>query len=93
MEVVDIFKVLDLNGDGELSHAEFIRGLKANPMVAKRLGMPTDIRAEDGTRDNYQLAFGKIDNDGSKVEACVSHRTFTLCSMHVLQIHDAFKAH
>ena len=28
--------------------------------------MPTDVRAEDGTRDTYQLAFGNIDNDGSK---------------------------
>eukprot|EP00960_Hanusia_phi_P022564 667515-Hanusia_phi.AAC.1 len=28
--------------------------------------MPTDVRAEDGTRDSYQLTFGRIDNDGSK---------------------------
>jgi hypothetical protein len=27
---------------------------------------PSNIRAEDGTRESYQLAFGKMDNDGNK---------------------------
>jgi len=65
-EVYEIFAALDANGDGEISHAELIKGLKSNPMVASKLGMPSNIRAEDGTRESYQLAFGKIDNDGSK---------------------------
>jgi len=66
LEVINIFKTLDINGDGEVSHAEFIKGLKLNPSIAEKLGMPTEIRAEDGTRGSYQLAFGQIDNDGSK---------------------------
>jgi hypothetical protein len=31
-EVYEIFDALDANGDGEISHAEFIKGLKSNPM-------------------------------------------------------------
>jgi hypothetical protein len=30
---------LDANGDGEISHAEFIKGLKSNPLLAAKLGM------------------------------------------------------
>lgn len=49
-----------------LPKTEFIRGLKSNLEVARKLGMPTNIRAEDGTRESYQLAFGKMDADESK---------------------------
>jgi len=66
LELINIFKTLDLNGDGEVSHAEFVKGLRKNPTIAEKLGMPTDIRAEDGTRESYQLAFGQIDNNDSK---------------------------
>jgi Tfp pilus assembly protein PilF/Ca2+-binding EF-hand superfamily protein len=66
LEVINMFKTLDRNGDGELSHAEFLKGIKMNPLIGEKLGMPKDVRAEDGTRDSYQLAFGQIDNDGSK---------------------------
>ena len=31
-EVYEIFEALDANGDGEITHAEFIKGLKSNPM-------------------------------------------------------------
>ena len=31
-EVYEIFAALDANGDGEITHAEFIKGLKSNPM-------------------------------------------------------------
>ena len=27
-QVIDLFKEIDRNGDGELSHAEFLRGLR-----------------------------------------------------------------
>ena len=66
LELINIFKTLDANGDGEVSHVEFLKGLKKHPTIAEKLGMPTDIRAEDGTRDSYQLAFGQIDNNDSK---------------------------
>jgi len=65
-ELQDIFKILDKNGDGVISHIEFIKGLKQNPGIANRLGMPAHIQQEDGTRDRYQLTFGEIDADDSK---------------------------
>ena len=65
-EVHEIFSVLDKNGDGEISQAEFLKGLKAHPLLAAKLGMPFDICLDDADRNSYQLAFGKMDNDGSK---------------------------
>jgi len=65
-ELAEIFKALDRNNDGRISHAEFITGLKRNPSIAERLGLPAHIQQEDGTRDTYQLFFGKIDLDDSK---------------------------
>jgi hypothetical protein len=66
LEIKEIFATLDKNGDGDITHAEFITGMKKNPWVATKLGMPTNVRQEDGTRESYQLSFGKIDNDNSK---------------------------
>ena len=34
----EIFAALDRNGDGLISHAEFIHGLKDNPWAAAKLG-------------------------------------------------------
>ena len=65
-EVREIFAVLDKNGDGSITQIEFIRGLKANPGAAATLGLPSVIRAEDGSRTCYQLAFGRMDVDDSK---------------------------
>jgi len=64
LEVINIFKTLDLNGDGEISHAEFIRGCKSNPSIAEKLGMPAGAQSQNNR--SYQLAFGKIDHDHSK---------------------------
>jgi len=66
LEVYEIFAALDHNGDGSISQAEFIRGLKQHPWAASKLGMPSHIRQEDGTRTSYQLAFGTMDSDESK---------------------------
>ena len=57
-EITEIFKILDKNGDGSITHAEFIVGLKKNAWVAEKLGMPSHVRQEDGTRESYQLSFG-----------------------------------
>ena len=32
-------KTLDINGDGELSHEEFLKGLKMNSSIAEKMGM------------------------------------------------------
>ena len=65
-DIGEIFETLDKNGDGSITHAEFIVGLKKNPWVAEKLGMPSHVRQEDGSRESYQLSFGKIDKDSSK---------------------------
>ena len=43
-----------------ITHAEFIVGLKRNPHIAEKLGMPAHVRQEDGTRHQYQLSFGTV---------------------------------
>ena len=65
-ELHEIFQILDKNGDGVISHVEFIKGLKQAPWIAEKLGMPARIQPEDGTRHKYQLIFGEIDADDSK---------------------------
>jgi hypothetical protein len=65
-EITDIFNTLDKNGDGKITHAEFIIGLKRHAWIAEKLGMPAHVRQEDGSRETYQLSFGMIDNDNSK---------------------------
>ncbi len=65
-DLQNIFATLDKNHDGQISHIEFIRGLKQNPWIADKLDMPDHIQQEDGTRDRYQLSFGEIDADDSK---------------------------
>jgi Ca2+-binding EF-hand superfamily protein len=37
-ELKRIFDVLDINRDGSITHAEFLRGLKKNDWIAKKLG-------------------------------------------------------
>jgi len=65
-DVEEIFAALDQNGDGSITQAEMIRGLKQHPWAASKLGMPSHIRQEDQTRNRYQLAFGSMDSDESK---------------------------
>ena len=66
LEISRIFKILDRDGDGLVTHAEFIKGLKLHPAIASKLRMPAEIRAEDGTRESYQFHFAQMDIDGSR---------------------------
>ena len=54
-DIVDMFTALDVNGDGRISQSELIKGLKKNPSLAQMLGMPVDIKQEDGTREVHFL--------------------------------------
>ena len=47
LELAEIFSTLDKNGDGKISHAEMISGLRANPWMAHKLGMAEDVRRDD----------------------------------------------
>ena len=69
LELVDIaeaFSLIDANGDGVLSRAEVIKACRANERVRTLLGLPKNIRQEDGTRDSFEEVFQKFDADDSK---------------------------
>jgi hypothetical protein len=65
-EVIDCFIVLDQDRNGEISHAEFIQGLKSNSQLAQKFGLEQNFELEDVTKEKYDLVFGQIDNDASK---------------------------
>jgi Ca2+-binding EF-hand superfamily protein len=64
--VAEAFALLDRNGDGSLSRAEVIKGLRAQPAVRALLGLGAVVRQEDGTRDAFEAVYQAIDRDGSK---------------------------
>eukprot|EP00961_Rhodomonas_salina_P018914 254643-Rhodomonas_salina.1 len=49
-ELRDIFNTLDINHDGRITHAEFIKGLKANPKIASTLNLPQSVARSQGFR-------------------------------------------
>jgi hypothetical protein len=52
-----MFAHIDANGDGEISQIEFIRALRCDSALAERLGLPSCIRQEDGSRDLFALKY------------------------------------
>ena len=62
----DVFRIIDTNGDGVLSRVEIVTACRANPEVAKCLGLPQHIKPEDGSRDLFERIYQKMDVDGSK---------------------------
>ena len=58
--------MIDANGDGVLSRAEVIKACRASERVRTLLGLPKNIRQEDGTRDSFEVVFQKFDADDSK---------------------------
>ena len=60
-EADKIFKLLDVNGSGAISHPEMIKGLRQHPHIAFKLGLPSVIRQQDGSRERYQEVFSHMD--------------------------------
>jgi len=62
-----IFDTLDVNHDGSITHAEFIKGLRKYPEIGKRLGLHSQgLHHQEGTdRDEYVRKFTAMDVDGS----------------------------
>jgi chromosome segregation ATPase len=58
--VAEAFALLDRNGDGSLSRAEVIKGLRAQPTVRALLGLGAVVRQEDGTRDAFEAVYQAI---------------------------------
>eukprot|EP00293_Proteomonas_sulcata_P020257 CAMPEP_0184289060 /NCGR_PEP_ID=MMETSP1049-20130417/1535_1 /TAXON_ID=77928 /ORGANISM="Proteomonas sulcata, Strain CCMP704" /LENGTH=478 /DNA_ID=CAMNT_0026595709 /DNA_START=77 /DNA_END=1513 /DNA_ORIENTATION=- len=65
-ELREIFEELDKNHDGEVSHAEFIKGLRKKPELARKLGMEASFGQESAGRDDYVRMFNSMDVDGNK---------------------------
>ena len=47
-QVHEVFAALDRHGQGSISHADFIRGLKETPWAASILGMPYTVQRSRG---------------------------------------------
>lgn len=60
------FLKIDKNKDGSLSRAEVITAVRAEPEIRSLLGLPAQIKQEDGTRDAFEQVFQAMDVDSSK---------------------------
>jgi hypothetical protein len=65
-ESEEIFKAIDANGNGQISQIEYIKALRKDELLARRLGLPSQIKQEEDSRNIFQLTYGELDRDGSK---------------------------
>ena len=67
-ELRQVFNTLDVNRDGKVSHAEFIKGLRQNPRLETVLGLKVQgvANQESAGRDEYVRRFNAMDVDASK---------------------------
>ena len=63
LEVINDFRIIDLNKNGEITEQEFTDALRSNPALARKFGLSDDILSSDGTREKYEGIFGKIDEN------------------------------
>ena len=64
--ILEAFHLIDKNGDGLLSRIEIIKACRADERIRSLLGLPKNIRQEDGTRDQFEQVFQRFDADDSK---------------------------
>ena len=62
-----IFDALDVNHDGRITHAEFIKGLRKYPEIGRKVGLHSQgLHHQEGAdRDEYVRKFTSMDVDGS----------------------------
>ena len=64
--IVEAFRLIDANDDGELSRSEVIKACRSSERIRVLLSLPRVIRQEDGTRDAFEKVFQRLDQDDSK---------------------------
>ncbi|KAL1511747.1 hypothetical protein AB1Y20_005035 [Prymnesium parvum] len=62
----EAFQLIDKNGDGTLTRIEVIQACRHDARVRELLRLPETIRQEDGSRDEFELVFQRMDADDSK---------------------------
>lgn len=61
-----IFKQVDKDGDGVVTIRELIIAIRKDEKLADTLKLPSAVRQEDGTRDQLEKFFQKLDTDGDR---------------------------
>ena len=64
--IAEAFALMDVNGDGALSRIEVIKACRQHERIRRLLGLPRTIRQEDGSRDEFERLFQRLDSDASK---------------------------
>lgn len=64
--VAAAFSLIDKNGDGFLSRIEVIKAVRGSQSVRDLLGLGPVVRQEDGTRDQFEAIFQRLDADEDK---------------------------
>jgi len=64
--VADAFALMDVNHDGALSRIEVIKAVRTQQSVRDLLGLGPVLRQEDGSREQFEAIFQRLDADDSK---------------------------
>ena len=68
-ELRAIFDMIDVNHDGSVTQAEFIKALRHLPKVCEKLGLQKVEGQEGDARMAYQIVFGKMDTVPAPAQA------------------------
>ena len=63
--ITEAFHAIDLDGSGTLSRGEIIRGCREQEKVRKLLGLPRNLRVDDGSKSAFEEVFARLDPDES----------------------------
>ena len=63
--VVEVFKLMDKNSDGELTKTEILIALRKKEEVRTLLGLEAVKFSEGSEKDAFEMAFDKMDQDGN----------------------------
>jgi len=61
-----IFDSADVQGNGMVNKRELVKGLRRDAKMAEFFGLPSEIRQEDGSRDQMEALFQAMDSDSDR---------------------------